>query len=132
MRSALKQSFTTKTDCSLPTVLGGAACFVVYIDTIELRGEHSMIIQMTESVQASIIAVQAYRKWVRAHKVATIGADTHWDEDDDGVVASYWQLIRPEGTDKSDACLMAALSYPIEDTVNTESYELPHRFCFGW
>lgn len=91
-----------------------------------------MIIQMTERVQASIIAVQAYRKWIWAHKVATIGADAHWDEHDDVAVASYWRLVRPEGSDKSDACLMAALSYPIEDTVSTEVCELPQRFSFGW
>ena len=91
-----------------------------------------MIIQMTERVQASIIAVQAYRKWLWANKIATIGAGAHWDEHDDAAVASYWRTVRPEGTDISDACLKAALSYPIEDTANTESFELPQRFSFGW
>lgn len=91
-----------------------------------------MILQMTECVQASIIAVQAYRKWLWANKVVSLGVDAHWDEHDDAAVASYWRTVRPDGTDKSDACLIAALSYPIENTVNTENYELPQRFSFGW
>lgn len=91
-----------------------------------------MRIPMTARVQASIIAVQAYRKWLWANKVVTVGADARWDEHDEAAVASYWRTIRPEGADKSNACLSAALSYPIEDTVNTKSEELPHQFSFGW
>lgn len=91
-----------------------------------------MIIRMTERVQASIIAVQAYRKWLWANKVASQGPDVKWDNHDDAAVASYWRTIRPDGTDKTDACLQAALSYPIDDTLNTESYELPQKFSFGW
>lgn len=91
-----------------------------------------MIIPMTERVQASIIAVQAYRAWIWANKVVSFGVDARWDEHDDAAIASYWRAVRPDGTDKSDACLMAALSYPIDDTVGTEAYELPQRFSFGW
>ena len=71
-------------------------------------------------------------KTSESSKIATIGVDAHWDEHDDAAVASYWRTVRPEGTDISDACLKAALSYPIEDTTNTESFELPQRFSFGW
>lgn len=91
-----------------------------------------MRLPMTERVQASIIAVQAYRKWIWANKVVTFCAETRWDEHDEAAVSSYWRTIRPKGTDGSNACLSAALSYPIEDTVNIEAEELPHKFSFGW
>lgn len=91
-----------------------------------------MIIRMTERVQASIIAVQEYKKWLWANKVVSQGPDVTWDKADDAAVSSYWRTIRPDGTDKTDACLQAALSYPIRETLNTESLELPQKFGFGW
>lgn len=91
-----------------------------------------MIIGMTERIQASIRAVQAYREWLWANKVVTYGPDAQWDTQDDAAVSSYWRTIRAEGMDNSAGCLAAALSYPINETMNTESDELPQNFNFGW
>lgn len=91
-----------------------------------------MIIRMTERIQASILAVQAYRKWLCANKVVIYGPDVRWDTHDDAAVSSYWRTVRAEGMDNSVACLRAALSYPIEETIYTERDELPQNFSFGW
>lgn len=91
-----------------------------------------MIIKMTERIQASIIAVQTYRKWLWSNKIVIQGEGARWDKADERAVASYWRTIRPEGTDQTDACLYAALTYPIESTMNVEMNELSNGFSFGW
>ena len=78
-----------------------------------------MNIPLTERVQASIIALQAYSKWLWANKVATFGPQVSRDDADESAEKGYWRTIRPEGTDGSDSCFYAAKRYPITDTLDT-------------
>ena len=93
-----------------------------------------MTVQMTESLQSIIIAVQNYRKWRYADLFARERYSASNCERIESETYGYYTQLRPEreGLDTTRVCLEAVLSYPIKETINTESEDLPKMFTFSW
>lgn len=91
-----------------------------------------MLMSMNEDIQSVIIAVQNYKKFVVADFVVRNGNVGNFDWY--GEVLKYYNSLNlPDGMiHNSKRCLDAVLSYPIEDTLNTESGDLMEKFNFGY
>ena len=90
-----------------------------------------MTIKMNRQIQAIIIATQAYKKWICAHKQATGTWSAQWDWHADtykyyiGILTNNCELR------SSIACFESVLSYPIEQTISTEMDDLG-KFTFSF
>lgn len=93
-----------------------------------------MTVQMTESLQSIIIAVQNYQKWRCADLFARGYLDALQIYQVKGETYNYFVSLEPKraGLDMTRNCLEAVLSYPIAETINTEAEDLPKMFSFGW
>lgn len=90
-----------------------------------------MEVKMTEQIQSIIIATQAYKEWICAHKQATNTWDSRWDWWQE--TYKYYVSILPKdcGLRSSRFCFDAVLSYPIKQTTSTEMEDLG-KFIFKY
>lgn len=96
-----------------------------------------MKIEMNDNLQSLIIAVKDYRAWLYSDLVVrNAGHSISSDEikELDSYAHCYYRNLNPSkyGLSLSDRCFEAVLQYPIEETLDTESEDLPKRFSFGW
>ena len=93
-----------------------------------------MKVQMTETLQSIIIAVQNYRRWRYSHMFAKgkLNAIKSYQAEEETYI--YFISLEPKraGLDITRKCLDSVLNYPIAETINTESEDLPKMFSFGW
>ena len=90
-----------------------------------------MTTPMTREIQAVILAVQTYRKFLNYDSEARC-----FQKSDDrlfGELQAYFcKLPLPSGMTHGVACFEAILRYPIEETLDTQMEELPDHFSFGY
>lgn len=93
-----------------------------------------MKVQMTETLQSIIIAVQSYRRWRYADLFAKEKLGALQSYQAEGETYNYFVSLEPKrvGLDMTKSCLEAVLNYPIVETINTEAEDLPKMFSFGW
>lgn len=85
---------------------------------------------MNEKIQSIICAVHAYKKHLISYYNFVLGEKNYnWYDE---TKRFYNTLPLPEGMSDNIACFEAVLSYPIDETLNTEMDELPHKFSFGY
>lgn len=90
-----------------------------------------MRVPMTERILSSILALQAYRKWLWANKVATFGPHVRRDDSDEAAEWSYFRTIRAAGMPGTKTCFEAAMNFDSEPLLQVEESDLKN-FFFTW
>lgn len=86
---------------------------------------------MTREIQAVILAVQTYRRFLtydnEVHSFAKSSERLF------GQILTYFCSIPlPDGLKHCPACLEAILHYPIAETYDTPMEQLPENYSFGY
>ena len=89
-----------------------------------------MKVPMTKEIQSVICAIHDYSKYLRSyHHFVLNELDFDWWQEAENF---YNKMPLPEGMNSSKACFNAVMWYPINDTIDTLSEELPGKFSFGF
>lgn len=87
---------------------------------------------LTKEMQAIILTVQDYARFLRHYHMSVLGNKKYdwWNEAQKFYVSLKDKL--PEGMNTCNACFESVMRYRIEETTSTEFDKLPDIFSFSY